>query len=126
MSSRCEAWPVPALSVLTVRRPRSCPMPHTDAFYEWDRRVQALFPALKPHDRRALAEYSFGLVLARCCGLTSVVAHLAGFLALGAHALRPRLRELYEPAASQPVCTRSASDSTPSFGPLARWAAAGH
>ena len=82
MLSRCEAWSVPTLSVLTIRRPWSYPVPHTDAFYRWSDRVQALFPALAPHHRRALAEYSFGLMLARCCGLTSVVAHLAGFLAL--------------------------------------------
>jgi hypothetical protein len=101
-------------------------MPHTDAFYDWSRRVQALFPALRPHHRRALAEYSFGLVLARCCGLSSVVAHLAGFLAVSAHALRQRLRELYQPAAAQRGCARSAFDHALCFGPLLRWAAAGH
>jgi Transposase DDE domain len=101
-------------------------MPHTDAFSGWDHRVQALFPALKPHHRRALAAYSFGLVLARCCGLTAVVAHLAGFLALAAHALRQRLRELYQPAAAQRGSARSEFDDTLCFGPLARRAAAGH
>jgi len=101
-------------------------MPHTDAFYHWSDRVQALFPDLRPHHRRALAEYSFGLVLARCCGLSSVVAHLAGFLALSAHALRQRLRELYQPAAAQRGCARSEFDHALCFGPLARWAAAGH
>jgi hypothetical protein len=101
-------------------------MPHTDAFYQWSARVQALFPALAPHHRCALAEYSFGLVLARCCGLTSVVAHLAGFLAVAAHALRQRLRELYQPAAAQRGSARTEFDYTLCFGPLARWAAAGH
>src|SRR6516162_798030 len=125
MLSGCEAWSAPTLSVLTTRRPGSHPMPHTDAFYDWAQRVQALFPALRPHHRRALAEYSFGLVLARCCGLTSVVAHLAGFLALGAHALRQRLRELYQPAAAQRGCARSEFDYTLCFGPLARRPPAG-
>jgi DDE family transposase len=101
-------------------------MPHPDAFYDWSRRVQALFPALLPHQRTALAEYSFGLVLARCCGLSSVVAHLAGFLALSAHALRQRLRELYQPAAAQRGCARTEFDHTLCFGPLVRWAASGH
>src|SRR5262245_18364991 len=126
MLSRCEAWSVPTLSVQTLRWPRSHPMPHTNPFYQWSQRLQALLPALKPHHRRALAEYSFGLVLARCCGLSSVVAHLAGFLALSAHALRQRLRELYRPAAGQRGCARSEFDYTLCFGPLARWAAAGH
>lgn len=101
-------------------------MPHTEAFYTWDRRVQALFPDLKPHHRTALAEYSFGLVLARCCGLAAVVAHLAGFLAVGAHALRQRLRELYLPGAAQRGSARSTFDPTACFGPLVRWAAAAH
>ena len=98
-------------------------MPHTDAFYQWNQRVQARFPELKPHHRRALAEYSFGMALARCCGLTSVVVALAGFLAAGAHALRQRLRELYQPADVQKGCARSPFDHTLCFGPLLRWAA---
>ena len=63
-------------------------MPHTTAFYDWKSRVDTLFGALKPHHRSALAEYSFGMVLARCCGLTSVVAYLAGFLAAILYAAR--------------------------------------
>src|SRR5262245_11157410 len=66
------------------------------------------------------------MALARCCGLISVVAHLAGFLAVAAHALRQRLRELYQPAAAQRGAARSEFDHTLCFGPLVRWAAAGH
>jgi hypothetical protein len=101
-------------------------MPHTGAFYQWQARVAALFPDLRPHHRRALAEYSFGLALARCCGLTAVVGHLAAFLAVGTHAVRQRLRELYQPAAAQRGCGRSEFDPAVCFGPLVRWAAAGH
>lgn len=101
-------------------------MPHSDAFYQWADRLQGLLPELRPHHRRALAEYSFGLVLARCCGLTSVVAHLAGFLAVAAHALRQRLRDLYRPAGAQRGGARSEFDHALCFGPLLRWAAGGH
>ena len=99
-------------------------MPHTTAFYDWKSRVDTLFGALKPHHRSALAEYSFGMVLARCCGLTSVVAYLAGFLAVKADALRQRLRELYQPASAQIGNARSEFDFTLCFAPLIRWAAA--
>ena len=101
-------------------------MPHTAAFYDWNSRVDTLFAALKPHHRAALAQYSFGMILARCCGLTAVVTHLVALLAFKAHALRQRLRELYQPAAAQLGTARSEFDYTLCFGPLVRWAAGTH
>jgi hypothetical protein len=98
-------------------------VPPTTTFYAWNDRVHALFAELKPHHRRALAEYSFGAILARCCGLTSVVVYLAAFLRCRAHALRQRLRELYQPAHAQRGSARSAFDVTLCFAPLIRWAA---
>lgn len=99
-------------------------MPHTTAFYDWKTRVNTLFDALKPHHRVALAEYSFGMILARCCGLTSVAAYLAVVLRCNVHALRQRLRELYQPATAQIGAARSEFDFTLCFAPLIRWAAA--
>ena len=99
-------------------------MPHTAAFYTWQARVNTLFDALKPHHRDTLAEFSFGMVLARCCGLTSVVAYLAPFLATKLCTLRQRLRELYQPASAQIGTARSEFDFTLCFAPLIRWAAA--
>lgn len=101
-------------------------MPHTTAFYDWTARVHTLFDALKPHHRRTLAEYSFGMVLGCCCGLTSVATYLAAFLAVKVATLRQRLRELYQPAVAQRGTARSEFDATRCFGPLVRWAAAGH
>jgi hypothetical protein len=98
-------------------------MPPAQALYQWADRVQQLFPDLKPHHSRTLAWYSFGMALARNCGLTQVVAYLAGFLSLGLATLRQRLRELYQPAAVQRGCARSTFDYTLCFGPLLRWAA---
>ena len=101
-------------------------MPHTTAFYDWKSRIGSQFGVLKPHHRDALAEYSFGMVLARSCGLASVVAHLAAFLSIGFWTLRQRLRELYQPASAQIGAARSELDVTLCFGPLIRWAAADH
>ena len=98
-------------------------MPPAHALYQWTDRVQQLFPTLKEHHCRSLAWYSFGMALAHCCGLTQVVAYLAGFLTLGLAALRQRLRELYQPADVQRGCARSTFDYTLCFGPLLRWAA---
>lgn len=101
-------------------------MPHDAAFYDWKGRVDTLFDALKPHHRVALAQYSFGMILARCCGLTAVVTHLVALLAFKAHALRARIRELYQPAPAQRGCARSEFDYTLCFAPLIRWAAGSH
>lgn len=101
-------------------------MPHTTAFYQWKARVDTLFDALAPHHRATLAHYTFGLILARSCGLTAVVVHLVALLGLKAHALRARLRELYQPAAAQRGCARSEFDFSLCFAPLARWAAGTH
>ena len=101
-------------------------MPHTDAFYAWKTRVQALFPDLLPHHQKALAEYRFGAALARCIGLTTVVASLARHLQVKSHALAQRLREFYRPASAMRGSARSEFDPTLCFGPLLRWAAADH
>jgi Transposase DDE domain len=99
-------------------------MSHAQPLYQWTDRVQRLFPDLHPHHQRSLAWYSFAAALARHCGLTQVVAFLAGWLAVKAAALRARLRELYLPGAAQRGSARSTFDYTLCFGPLLRWAAA--
>ena len=86
--------------------------------------MQQLFPDLQPHHARDLAHYRFGAALARSCGLVRVVAHLAALLLCSFHALRQRLRELYQPAAVQRGSARATFDDTLCFGPLLRWAAA--
>jgi hypothetical protein len=100
-------------------------MPHTDALYRWRDRVQRLFPDLRPHHGRSLADYAFAAALSGCRGLTSAVALLAGLLAAGPHAVRQRLRELYLPAAAQRGSARTEFDPALCFGPLVRWAASG-
>ena len=101
-------------------------MSHTDAFYSWKQRVQALYGELLPRHQSALAEYSFGMVMAQCCGLSKVTAYLAGVLVCGLHAVRQRLRELYQPADAQIGVARTEFDYTLCFGPLFRWAAGDH
>lgn len=96
-------------------------MSHAQTLYQWTDRVQQLFPQLLPHHARNLAQYSFGIVLARTCGLTQVACYLATLLSASFHTLRQRLRELYQPAAVQRGTARSEFDYTLCFGPLLRW-----
>ena len=98
-------------------------MSHTQALYQWADRVQRLFPDLRPHHARDLAQYSFGAALARACGLTQVASYLAALLCCSFHTVRQRLRELYQPPEAQRGCARSCFDHTLCFGPLLRWAA---
>lgn len=98
-------------------------MSHAQALYQWTDRVQQLFPDLKPHHARTLAQYAFGLALARSCGLVQVATALADLLGSSFHTVRQRLRELYQPAAVQRGSARSPFDYTLCFGPLIRWAA---
>ena len=100
-------------------------MPYTEAFYSWQRSVQERFTELKPHHRRSLTEYSFGMVLAACCGLSSIVAQLTLFLGVVANTLKARLRELYLPADAQKGSARSVFDHTLCFDPLVHWAVSG-
>lgn len=100
-------------------------MPAIEDFYAWNSQVQELFSELKPHHRKALAEYSFGLILAKCCGLTSVLAHLVLFFKCAVGTLRDRLRDLYRESNAQKGAARSELDPTLCFGPLLRWAVAG-
>jgi hypothetical protein len=100
-------------------------MPHAQELYQWTERVQRLFPDLRPHHARDLAHYSFGAALARSCGLVRVLTHLVALLVCSYHALRQRLRELYQPAGVQRGAARSAFDHTLCFAPLLRWAASG-
>lgn len=98
-------------------------MSHAVALYQWTDRVQHLFPDLKAHHARDLAQYSFGAVLAHTCGLTAVASYLAALLCCSFHTLRARLRELYLPASAQKGAARTEFDYTLCFAPLIRWAA---
>ncbi len=100
-------------------------MPSKQDFYVWEKQVQEMFPKVKSHHRTALAQYSFGLILAKCCGLTTVLAHLARFLACAVGTLKDRLRDLYRESQAQNGSARSELDPTACFGPLLRWAVCG-
>jgi hypothetical protein len=100
-------------------------MPHQPPLYEWADRVATRFPDLPRHQADALATWSFGLVLARACGLSAVALALAAVLARSVNTVRQRLRELYQPADRKAGRGRTAFDPAVCCGPLVRWITAG-
>jgi hypothetical protein len=100
-------------------------MPHHPQLYAWADRVATRFPDLPRHHARALAEWSFGMVLAHACGLTAVAVALAAVLGQAANTTRQRLRELYQPAARKAGRGRTGFDPTACCGPLVRWITTG-
>jgi len=88
---------------------------------DWTRQVAAAFPQLSRPQATVLALYSFGMFLARRCGLNSVVTALVPLLGQGFHTLRSRLQELYQPASAKSGRRRAELDVTTCFAPLLAW-----
>jgi hypothetical protein len=68
-----------------------------------------------------LALYSFGMILAQRCGLSSVVTALVPVLGVGFYTLRSRLQEFYQPATAKSGRKRDELDVTTCFAPLLAW-----
>lgn len=100
-------------------------MPHQTQLYDWADRVATRFPDLPRHQAAALAEWSFGLVLAHACGLSAVAVALAALLGQAVNTARQRLREFYQPAAAKAGRGRTELDPATCCGPLVRWVTGG-
>jgi hypothetical protein len=91
----------------------------------WQQHLANRFPELPAPAVAVLALYSFGLILARASGLSTVVLFLAQRLGRPAHALRKRLREFYleAPAKSGARQGQKRRDFDPAgcFAPLLGW-----
>jgi hypothetical protein len=91
------------------------------ALRQWTDDLADAFPQLSQPQVLGLATWSFGMILARCCALTTVALFLAQFLAQKYHAVRQRLREFYQEAAAKKGDRRRDLDVTTCFAPLLRW-----
>jgi hypothetical protein len=96
-------------------------MPRSQPLDRWTDQVRAAFPKLSRPQATVLALYSFGMILAQRCGLSSVVTALVPVLGLGFHTLRSRLQEFYQPAAAKSGRHRDELDVTTCFAPLLAW-----
>jgi hypothetical protein len=100
-------------------------MSRQDPLYAWTRELTAAFPGLSKPQLKGLAEWSFGMVLARCCSLNTVASYLADWLEQPELTVKNRLREWYLPAEFKSGSKRGGKrqdlDVTTCFAPLLRW-----
>jgi hypothetical protein len=79
-------------------------------------------PTLSKPQASVLALWSYGMILAKSCGITSVTALLADLLGKSVASLRQRLREWGYDAHDKKGLHRQAVDVTVCFAPLLVWA----
>jgi hypothetical protein len=94
---------------------------HHHALSQWQTTVSTHLPNLSPAQATVLALWSFGMVLARSCGITSVCAILAPLLADKESTLRQRLREWCYDKDHKRGDNRQDIDVSTCFAPLLRW-----
>jgi hypothetical protein len=91
----------------------------------WTRELASQFQGLSPVFVTLLALWSFGIMLARCCGLSTVSLYLARFSSQSDNTTRQRLREFYQEAPAKAGAKRGIKrrdfDVTACFVPLLRW-----
>ena len=95
----------------------SCP----EALSQWETLVSTHLPHLSRPQARVLALWSYGMVLAKSCGITSVVAILAPLLKQSESTLRQRLREWCDPSEQKKGTHRQALEVSSCFAPLLGW-----
>lgn len=100
-------------------------MPRHDPLYEWTTHVATRFPHLPSAHARSLAEWSYGMAVARAVQLVAVVVQLAALLGQKANTVRQRLRELFQPGDRKAGRSRTTFDPHACCGPLVRWVTGG-
>jgi hypothetical protein len=99
----------------------SCP----EALSPWETIVSTHLPHLSRPQARVLALWSYGMVLAKSCGITSVGAILAPLLKQSESTVRQRLREWCYPSKHKKGAHRQALEVRSCFAPLLGWVLSG-
>lgn len=89
--------------------------------YQWENTLAQHLPCLSKPQRHGLALWTFGMVLARSCGLTSVVPLLSALMSDKQDNLRQRLREFYKDAKDKAGKKRKTLPVETCFAPLLAW-----
>jgi hypothetical protein len=92
-----------------------------DGLSQWESTVSTHLPGLSRAQATVLALWSFGMVLARSCGITSVAALLAPLLGAKEQTVRQRLREWCYDKQDKRGAKRQDLDVTTCFAPLLGW-----
>lgn len=100
-------------------------MAHQDQLSEWISQVSSNLPQLSRPQARVLALWSFGIVMTRTCGRTTVAAFLALLLGVKAATLNQQLQEWLLPAHKKAGFKRGVKRQTldveTCFAPLLAW-----
>jgi hypothetical protein len=96
-------------------------MSSPDPLSEWSQTVSTAFPHLSRPQATVLALWSYGMVLAKSCGITLVAATLALQLGCKEASLVQRLREWCYAAPDKKGTHRRELDVRLCFAPLLRW-----
>src|SRR5258708_31281170 len=96
-------------------------MSHPDPLSQWIETVSTMLPKLSRPQAKVLAYWSYGMVLARACGITVVGAALALQVDSSEQSLLQRLREWCYTADDKKAQQRRALDASTCSGPLLQW-----
>src|SRR5260370_36595613 len=96
-------------------------MSHRKALSQWEQQVSTYLGHLSRPQAHVLSLWSYGMVLAKSCGISSVAAILAQGLGGSFGTLRQQLREWCYNAADKKGVHRQELDVTLCFGPLLGW-----
>ncbi len=96
-------------------------MSHPESLSQWIETVSTAFPQLSRPQAKVLAYWSFGMVLAKSCGITLVCAALALQLGCSEASLLQRLREWCYGAKDKKGDKRRELDVSTCFAPLLQW-----
>lgn len=96
-------------------------MSHPEPLSQWLETVSTMLPKLSRAQAKVLAYWSYGMVLARSCGITLACAALALHVDSSEQNLLQRLREWCYDATDKKGKKRRELDVSTCFGPLVQW-----
>src|SRR5512145_39472 len=105
--------------------PRREAMPCQASIDQWQTTIMQHLPQLSKPQATVLALWSFGMVLARSCALSAVIAMVATVQGRQENTLRQRLREWYYDAPAKRGPKRQALQVETCFAPLLSWIVSG-
>src|SRR5437764_12841401 len=108
-----------------VIAPQEAPMARPAGLLQWPQTVSTSLPHLSQPQLTVLVLWSFGIVLAQACGLTTVAVPFAYGLGCPAMTLRAQLRAWYRDAKDKRGAKRGRKqrrlEGTRCFAPLLCW-----
>src|SRR5512134_2381490 len=89
--------------------------------YHWIDRVSSHFPQLSKPLATGLGLWSFGMIVARSCGLTALAGLLAPLLGQSFNTVRERLRDTYREAPAKAGTHWTELDLSTRWAPWLSW-----